>query len=152
MLGCSVEDPVLHVCGGLAREYPYSGGFGSKDFTLDLDPAVCPDFLLDARKQWPSFGARLPFLQPLFWKGILIDSPYSPEDARKYPPGESVYPTPEQLLKRATEVLSPGCRVGIIHYLWPRPVPGLSSEKGVFAVGTGRNGRARWFVVFERTA
>src|SRR6185503_8840943 len=43
LLGVTINQPVLHVCGGLARLYPYRGGFGENDKTLDLDPNVNPD-------------------------------------------------------------------------------------------------------------
>jgi hypothetical protein len=39
LIGCGINDPVPHVCGGMARYYPYAGGFGPNDKTLDLDPA-----------------------------------------------------------------------------------------------------------------
>lgn len=34
LLGCRLNDPVLHVCGGCARDYPYRRGFGPNDRTL----------------------------------------------------------------------------------------------------------------------
>lgn len=39
-----------------------------------------------------------------------------------------------------------------VHVLgcWPQP-PKFGKEVAVVAVGTGRNNRARWFTVFERT-
>lgn len=147
LLGADLGTPVLHVCGGKARQYCYQGGFGPSDATLDLDPAVSPDFLQDAREPWPGCYTGRREGQ---WPAVLIDPPYSSEDATKYPPGAKAYPTPEQLLKRAVDALAPGGRVGIIHYLWPRPVPGLSKEIAVVAVGCGRNSRARWFTVFEK--
>jgi hypothetical protein len=144
LLGVSVNVPVLHACGGLARFYPYRGGFGPNDKTLDLDPAVSPDFEQDAREPWPMLEGRP-------WSAILIDPPYSEKDAEKYPPGAGKYPTPHQLLTRAVEVLAPGARVGIIHYLWPQPVKGLvQKEVAAVCVTTGRNARARHFVVFEK--
>lgn len=40
---------------------------------------------------------------------------------------------------------------GIIHYLWPQPVKGLAQkEVAAVCVTTGRNARARHFVVFEK--
>ena len=44
LLGCRLDQPVLHICGGMARLYPYRRGFGPVDKTLDLDPACKPDF------------------------------------------------------------------------------------------------------------
>lgn len=160
LLGVTIDDPVLHVCGGLARHYPYKGGFGPNDRTLDLDPLVVPDFLQDARDPWP-MRAEWPLIDNMTeeaagtcfepWSAILIDPPYSPEDARQYFPGPEKYPTPHQLLTRAVEVLRPNGRVGIIHYLWPEPVKGLKpKEVAAVCVTTGRNARARHFVVFEK--
>jgi hypothetical protein len=52
LLGVGIDDPVLHVCGGHVKAYPYAG-FGPNDRTLDLDPATEPDFLRDAREALP---------------------------------------------------------------------------------------------------
>ena len=54
LLGCKLTDPVLHVCGGMAKAYPYKRGFGPNDRTLDLDPNCEPDFLQDARLPFPA--------------------------------------------------------------------------------------------------
>jgi hypothetical protein len=145
LLGASATTPVLHVCGGKARQYPYPRGFGLFDRTLDLDPEVSPDYQQDARDPWPMMPDGSP------WQAILCDPPYSPRDAENWLPGKDAYPTPRELLTRAVEALAPGGRVGIIHYLWSRPVAGLSDELALIAVGSGRDNRARWFVVFERT-
>src|SRR5882757_1099547 len=58
LLGASIHDPVLHVCGGMAKFYPYKGGFGPNDQTLDIDPATEPDFLQDARDPFPSCHSK----------------------------------------------------------------------------------------------
>ena len=143
VLGAGLQTPLLHVCGGMARYYAYPNGFGPFDKTLDLDPATEPDFLQDARKPWP--------LMPMdfYWHSILIDPPYSLEDAAKYRVGESVLPTPTELLRRAVEVTLPGARVGIILYHWARPVVGLR-QIGIYTVLTGCGNKARCFTVFER--
>lgn len=139
LLGADDLDPVLHVCGGRVRDYPFRG-MGPNDATLDLDPALEPDYLQDARDPFPPG-----------YKAYLIDRPYSPEDATHYAPGPGVLPTANALVRNALDVLPLGGRVGILDYLWPSPGP-LGREVAVIAVGTGRNGRARWFVVFERIA
>jgi hypothetical protein len=155
LLGCNINDPVLHVCGGLAKLYPYKRGFGPNDKTLDLDPACQPDFLADARDPFPLFPdtsmpADVNGNHPgLPWAGILIDPPYSEGDAAHYVPGAEKYPKPNQLIRHALNVLPPGGRVGIIHYILPSP-----PENTVFvaAVGVicGYNNRIRIFSVFER--
>ena len=142
LLGATIDEPVLHACGGMAKYYPYKGGFGPNDKTMDIDPAVCPDFLQDAREPWPGRGGY-------GWKAILIDPPYDLENAGKYNCGADVYPKPNELLKRAFEVLKPGQRVGIIHYILPKaPTP----SRFVAAVGVlcGFNNRIRVYSVFEK--
>jgi len=140
LLGVSIHDPVLHVCGGMARYYPYRGGFGPLDKTLDLDPATGPDYLRDAREPLP----------PGF-KAMLADPPYSAEDAENYEVGREAYPKPNALLKNMLNAVEPGSRVGMIHYILPSP-PKEMSTKFVAAVGVlcGFNNRIRIFSVFER--
>lgn len=139
LLGVSITDPVLHVCGGKAKLYPYKGGFGPEDMTLDMDPDCAPDFLQDAREPLPHG-----------FKAMLIDPPYSKEDAQHYAPGETNYPSPNLLVKNALDALPMGGRVGIIHYLLPS-VP-KDRAKFVAAVGVlcGFNNRIRVYSVFEK--
>ena len=138
LLGVGLSDPVLHVCGGRARDYPYVG-FGPNDKTLDLDPALEPDFLHDAREPLPSND----------WPAILIDRPYTLEDAEHYAPGAAALPSANLLIKHAIAAVRVGGKVGILDYVWPMP-PKNAKEVAVVLVTTGRNNRARFFVVFER--
>jgi len=127
LLGVHIYDPVLHVCGGLAREYPFAG-FGPNDMTMDLDPETNPDFLQDAREAWAPYKVNAKTCHPENYgqtrgfKAYLIYPPYSEEDAKHYldGKGDSVYPSPNLLLKRAFEVMEVGQKVGIIHYALPR--------------------------------
>jgi hypothetical protein len=83
LLGARIDEPVLHVCGGLAHLYPYAAGFGPHDKRLDIREAVQPDFLLDARLGLPQRlrgDPRRSALQP-------------PEDADHYGTQDS-YPSP----------------------------------------------------------
>jgi hypothetical protein len=139
-LGVHIDDPVLHVCSGCIRWYPYARAFGPNDKTLDLDPALEPDYLQCATAPYPAGFAA-----------VLCDPPYSPEDAKRYAPGAAAYPAPNAILRRGLEAVEIGRRVGILHYVWPAP-PRATMAKEVFvaAVGTGRNGRARWYTVWER--
>lgn len=140
LLGVHIDDPVLHICGGRVRSYPYPRAIGPNDCTLDLDPAMAPDFLQDARESYPC-GFR----------AVLADPPYSEEDAAHYSPGAAACPMPNLILKLGLAALPVGCRVGILHYSWPAPPPGSAAkETAAIAVGTGRNGRARWFIVYEK--
>jgi hypothetical protein len=143
VLGATLNSPILHACGGMARHYLYPRGFGPNDKTLDMDPEVEPDFLQDARKPWPCFPRNT------LWNCILIDPPYSTEDAKKYRPGETAYPKPYELLCRASEVLSVGGRVGILHYIWAKG-PKTLRPIGVYPVLVGQGNRIRVFTVFER--
>lgn len=138
LLGASIDDAVLHVCGGLARLYPYAGGFGPNDATLDLDEECRPDFVYDARSKYPTG-----------YKAILIDPPYSEADAEKYAPGADAYPPPNLLIRNAMDALPIGGRVGLIHYM----LPGCpKNAKFIAAVGVmcGFNNRIRCFSVFEK--
>lgn len=138
LLCASIFDPVLHVCGGLAREYPYRGGFGPNDKTMDLDTAVSPDFLRDARE---------PF--PVGFRAYLIDPPYSEEDAKQYAPGPDAYPSPAKLVQNAIDALPVGGRVGIIHYMLPK-MPKPAKFVAMITVMCGFNNRVRVFSVFEK--
>jgi hypothetical protein len=150
-LGVGAEDAVLHVCGGKVREYPFKG-FGVNDKTVDLDPACAPDFLQDVREPLPLREVLLPELNAVeryAWHAVLIDRPYTEEDAAKYAPGADKLPPLNALLKNALDVVPIGGKVGVLDYLWPDPGK-RAQEVFVIAVGTGRNARARWFTVWER--
>lgn len=143
LLGVPLDCPVLHVCGGMARLYPYQRGFGLLDYTLDLAPDTHPDFIQDAREPLP----RCPIGGA--WSAILIDPPYSEEDAKNYTPGASVYPSPNLLVKNAVDALKPGGRVGIIHYLLPK-APAGSHFVAAVGILCGFNNRIRVYSVFEK--
>jgi hypothetical protein len=158
-IGAPLNEPVLHVCGGMARDYPYARGFGEFDRTMDLDPDCKPDIVKDCRDpDWPD-GIWRENLGDVFdsreatrpWAGILIDPPYSLEDADKYKPGRDLYPKPNQLVKTAINTVRVGRKVGIIHYVVPQ-CP--KNAQFVFFAATvcGFNNRVRGFSVFERVS
>lgn len=147
LLGVGPDGAVLHVCGGKVRDYPFKG-FGVNDKTLDLDPACEPDFLQDARDPLPLRPA-LNRAGLCAWDAVLIDRPYTEEDATHYAPGPACLPNLNDLLRRALDVVPVGHRVGVLDYSWPHPGK-KAVEVAVVAVGTGRNARARWFTVFQR--
>jgi hypothetical protein len=138
LLGTTINDPVLHVCGGLARLYPYAGGFGPRDSTLDMDAMVSPDYQQDARDPLPDG-----------FKAMLIDPPYSVEDAEQYAPGAGAYPSPAKLVQNAIDALDTGCRAGIIHYILPK-CPQNARFVACVGVVSGFNNRIRVYSVFER--
>lgn len=145
LLGAPLDDPVLHVCGGMAKLYPYKRGFGPLDMTLDLDPATEPDFLQDARHPFPKNPHGCDE-----WGAILIDPPYSEIDAAHYAPGADKYPSPNLLVKNALDAVLPGGRVGIIHYILPSPPKG-SVFVAAIGVMCGFNNRIRVYSVFEKS-
>ena len=154
LLGVGPQGAVLHVCAGKIREYPYRG-LGPNDRTLDLDPACEPDFLRDCRDPLPLAecycdGGSCPGGTHL-WDAVLIDRPYTPEDAAHYVTGPNTLPNLNDLLRRSLAIVPRGGRVGVLDYSWPHPGK-VGLEVAVVAVGTGRNNRARWFTVFERVA
>lgn len=146
LLGASEDDAVLHVCGGMAKYYPYKGGFGKYDKTLDLDPLTEPDFLQDARNPYPLEGLGMNY-----WRAVLADPPYSEVDAAHYNVGSVAYPTPNQILKNSLEVVGVGGRVGIIHYQLPGQ-PKNAKFIGCVGIICGFNNRIRVFSVFEKTS
>lgn len=158
LLGCGIYESVLHVCGGMVRDYPFYG-FGPNDKTLDLDPELDPDYLQDAREPLPegyvcedrtdAYQGASPSLG--HWAGILIDRPYTEADADHYTPGHDVLPSASLLVKNALDVLPVGKRVGILDYEWARP-PKAIPHKDVAAVGVlmGYGNNIRIYSVYER--
>lgn len=139
LLGVNINDPVLHVCGGKVREYPYRGGFGPNDKTLDLDPALNPDFCQSAEAPLP--------VGP--WAGILADPPYTEGDADHYAPTRTALPNPNVVLRNCLASVPVGGRVGVLHYVAPRP-PKTAKFIALVAVFMGYGNRARFYSVFER--
>jgi len=138
LLGVCMDDPVLHVCAGAIRHYPYRG-LGPNDKTLDLDPANNPDFLQDARDPWPKG-----------FKAVLADPDYTDEDADQRPMGRSTRPKLIELTRRAYEILGPGQRLGLLHYVAPHPRSGYWRCVALVGVLVGFNARIRCYTVFER--
>lgn len=141
MLGVTIQDAVLHVCAGRVRDYPYRG-FGPHDKTLDLDPSVSPDFCQDARE-------RLPANDAVPWDAVLIDRPYTTEDAAHYQPGAASLPPLNPLLRNALSVVRPGGCVGVLDYLVPRP-PKTARFVAVIGVWCGYDNRMRAYSVFRQ--
>ena len=151
LLGVSPTGAVLHICGGMVRKYPYRW-LGPNDKTLDLDPVCEPDFLQDARDPLPErviYTANGDVPITTLWDAVLIDRPYTEADAEHYTPGADKLPSLNDLLKRALDIVPLGHRVGVLDYSWGHPGK-KGIEVAVVAVGTGRNNKARWFVVYER--
>jgi len=120
---------MCHLCSGTVRG----------DFTVDIDPGVEPDLVADAR------DTGLPGESI---DAVLIDPPYTPEDARKYNSKE--YPEPRNLMREAYRLVRPGGRVGMLHYIVPRPPQKDARLLAVVGVMVGFGNRIRVFTVFEK--
>lgn len=163
LLGVGRVGAVLHVCSGAILDYRcgptckgrksgkrHYHGFGPNDKTLDLNPEVKPDYLQDARDPYP----KSPWIGGQPWDAVLIDRPYTEDDADEYikhglVEGRTVLPSPQLLIKNAIDVLPIGGKVGILDYKWPSP-PKNAKEVALVGVAVGRKSNARWFTVFER--
>lgn len=150
LLGVHAEEPVLHVCSGKIEEYPFAG-FGPNDATVDIDSSLSPEWVMDVREELPSLDAE--WGGPL-WPAILADPPYGETEAENYTCGRSVLPDPNKLLKMCLEHVRPGGRVGMLHYLVPRPPKKMDGKNtkfvAVLGVMTGFGQRIRAYSVFER--
>jgi hypothetical protein len=148
LLGVDRDDPVLHVCAGRVRDYPYRG-FGPNDQTLDLNEELKPDYLQDARDPLPfpeCYCVGCSCSDGHEWGAVLIDRPYTPEDADHYKPGASLLPDINKVVANALKVAP---RVGVLDYFIPRPPKGT---RFVACVGVivGFGNRGRFFTVFSR--
>lgn len=180
ILGCSKTDSIWHVCGGHAKQYNgvkggiTLSGFGENDKTFDIDPLCLPDFQGDVRKLEKLFNLRRVNdvclkLEPDWAKhfelsdrvvreydlvgmpdGIIIDRPYTPEDADRYNSGRDALPNINQLLRDCLKIVKPSGRVGVLDYFFPRA--SLGNCIGVYPVIAGTNCRVRVFTVWERTS
>lgn len=152
LLGCTIKDPVLHVCGGHAKDYPYKGGFGPNDKTLDYDANLKPDIRHDIRQPFLSNPLIFPVGNTPAWhpKAYLCDPPYSPQEADNYSLGSAYYPAPSLIIKNCFDVMEAGQRVGIIHYIVPK-APKNSIFVACVGVICGFNNRIRVYSVFEKT-
>lgn len=108
-----------------------------------------PDFLSDAREPLPS---RLDDEDEErdSWAGILADPPYSEADAEEYKPGKLLLPTGTELLRNCLRSVRVGGRVGMIHYICPRPPKDSVKFLACVGVLVGFGNRMRCFSVFER--
>lgn len=143
-LGAQIKDTVLFVCSGRVRDYPCAG-FGPYDVTVDINPDLKPDYVMDVRHRLPK--------RRWGWRAMIVDKPYSRDEAKHYGT-EDAYPEPDALLRLCLEHTRPGGRVGFLDWYWPRPpreVHGCPiKEVFVMPVSTGRGSRWRGYVVFEK--
>lgn len=145
MIGASSADGVLHLCGGHAKAYP-NKRLVERAYTVDADANTRPDFLCDlsTAEGWKVLREHGP------WRYVLIDPPYTLDDHAKYLAGANVaLPSANALLRGALDLLAPGRRVGILHYVWPQP-PKTARSIACIGVISGFNNRMCCFSVFER--
>ena len=133
LLHCS-RDRILHVCSG---SLPPGEGL-----RVDIRPNAKPDIVAD--------GTALPLAAKCV-DAVLIDPPYSAEYARELY-GTS-YPRPAHLLREAARVVKPCGRIGIVHYIVPKPPPGTKwvMTRGL-SVGFGFPMRALTVYVREQSS
>lgn len=129
-LGCTDPSRVLHLCSGSVHE----------GITVDIRPEVLPTVVADVR--------HLPFDDETFdW--VLADPPYAKSYAEHlYGTGDS-YPRPSHILREAERVLRVGGRVGLLHYIVPRP-RGRLKLLTVFGVYLGVDMPIRAWSVYEK--
>jgi len=147
LLGVTIDDAVLHVCSGRVRDYPF-WGVGPNDKTVDVNKNLNPDYTNDVTYSLPAYKIGDIGIDGGGWPAILADPPYTPDDAAQYPTMTN-FPKPQALLKFCLNVVRPGGRVGMLHYVFPRPP---KEAKLVACVGVidGYNNRMRCYSVFER--
>jgi hypothetical protein len=148
LLGVHVDDAVLHVCGGRAKQYPAWKKLCPHDYTLDVDPKLKPDFVQDARFALPLRPVAGPSKREP-WHALLCDPPYTEADAKQYAAGSDCLPSATTVLRLSLHVVRPGGRVGVLHYVAPRPPEGVRLV-ALIGVVVGFENRIRVYSVFER--
>lgn len=121
---------VLHVCSGCLPK--------GEGIRVDVRPEAKPDVIAD--------GRHLPF-DDESQSAVMLDPPYCKEYADSL--YRSEYPLPRHLLIEATRVVRPSGRIVFVHYITPKPVPGMFFVRS-FGLSTGFNMPMRAVTVFER--
>lgn len=148
MIGATENDRVLHLCGGRAKLYP-NRRLVAHAATVDVDPETQPDWVADlSRDRWAPEVAPLALIDTA-WHAVLIDPPYTDADHAKYSTGGASMPSPSRLLRIGLDLVKPGGKVGVLHYVWPRP-PEDARSIACIGVVCGFGNRMRCFSVFER--
>jgi hypothetical protein len=150
MIGASDQDCVLHLCGGRAKDYP-NKRLVAKARTVDAVASLSPDYVLDLNGAADWQLRNLSHPAGAGWPAVLIDPPYTLDDHAKYATGNAEMPSANKLLRIGLDLVKPGGRVGVLHYVWPQP-PKTSRSIACIGVIVGFNNRMRCFSVFERIA
>lgn len=147
LLGVSITDPVLHLCSGKVRDYPYEG-LGQNDACVDCDAALVPDFWCDITDDdvWKLTQQEIrERVEPC---AVLADPPYTEHDARQYATS-ALLPSAKLCLLRGLDVIGVGDRVGILHYRSPRPPKNVKLIAAI-AVWLGYEMQWRGYTVYEK--
>jgi hypothetical protein len=149
LLGCTPEDTIAHIPGGMAHKYNGAGGmplsgYGPRDYRIDINPETEPDICMDVRdlkkisimkRSFPeeylffeinkleehSGEIRTEYFKKPRPQAIIIDRPYTEEYAKRYNPnGDEIFPNLNQLTKDCLRLVKPGGRVGILDYQTPQ--------------------------------
>lgn len=121
---------VLHVCSGCLPK--------GEGIRVDIRPEARPDVLADGRKLPFADGSQA---------AVMVDPPYCPEYAASLYGIE--YPLPKHLLVEATRVVRPSGRIVFVHYITPKPVPGMTFVKS-FGLSIGFDMPMRAVSIYER--
>ena len=166
---CGIEDICWQLPGGMVRKYndvriggkdspARLSGFGVNDVTFDLAEECKPDILCDLNRmpEWGGDsqdiygekidGSTFSLIRP---KAILIDLPYTPDDADRYAPKRDKLPKLNTVFQNALRMVEPGGRVGVLDYMWPSPGKIKAKETAAVGVSVGRNSRIRIFSVWK---
>jgi hypothetical protein len=116
---------------------------------MDLDPALEPDYVLDARNcaSYHTIVGENTQVQ-----ACLADPPYTPEFSTHYAPGRDKFPTGDEIVANMLSIIPVGGRVGILSLGWPRYPKAMARQIALVGVVVGNGNLGRWYAVYERTA
>lgn len=147
LLGVAGREPVLHLCSGKVRDYPYDGII-EDDVTVDADASLEPDYTCDITdiEQWNNILGMLKENEGIC--AVLADPPYTEADAAHYT-FTGAMPSARLCLERGLDVLQVGDRMGILHYRSPRPPKNVKLVAAI-AVWLGYEMQWRGYTVYEK--
>jgi hypothetical protein len=129
-LGCTDPSQILHLCSGSMQT----------GIRVDIRAETRPTVVADCR--------QTPFADGSF-RWIMADPPYAESYAENLYGTGARYPLPGAILKEAARLLSPGGRVGLLHFIVPvvrRPLRMI----GVWGITTGAGYAIRAWTVLEK--
>lgn len=177
IMGVGIDETLWHLPGGMARKYNESrigphatlSGFGGNDKTFDLAEDCEPDYVVDLcemdewigdndgdyvhiKTQKPTNLRGRKHLCLPKPKGILIDLPYTENDAQHYSPGPEKLPKLNSVFQNCLRVAGISTAIAVLDYKWPSP--GKYKPDWIcyacIAVTTGINQNMRTFTAWRR--